>query len=113
MKFMMFVCTDPEPDTAPAEGEPTVDEWVAAHDANGTRLMGQRLRPSADATVVRKRNGEVLITDGPYAETHEWIAGFDILECPDLDAAIAVAAQHEMARNGRIELRPFWPLDED
>ncbi len=61
---------------------------------------------------MRKRGGTVLVTDGPFAETREWIAGFDILECADLDEAIAVAADHEMARRGRIELRPFWPLGE-
>ncbi len=54
----------------------------------------------------------MLVTDGPFAETREWIAGVDILECADLDEAIAVAADHEMARRGRIELRPFWPLGE-
>jgi len=48
---------------------------------------------------VRKREGKVLVTDGPFAETREWIAGFDIFECADLDEAIAVAADHEMARH--------------
>ncbi|MGV8858909.1 YciI family protein [Rhodoglobus sp.] len=112
MKFMMFVCTDAEPDTATDEGETPIDEWAAKNDASGVRVDGNRLRPPQDATVVRKRGGKVLVTDGPFAETHEWIAGFDILECADLDEAIAVAADHEMARHGRIELRPFWPFGE-
>jgi len=112
MKFMMFVCTDTEPDTAPDGGETKVEAWSAKNDAAGVRLAGDRLRPPADATVVRKRGGTVLVTDGPFAETREWIAGFDILECADLDAAIAVAADHEMARRGRIELRPLWPFGE-
>jgi hypothetical protein len=51
----------------------------------------------------------VLVTDGPFAETKEWIAGFDILECANLDEAIDIAAKHPMARFGRIEIRPFWP----
>ena len=54
------------------------------------------------------RGGKVLVTDGPFAETREWIAGFDILECADLDEAIEIASQHPMARFGRLELRPFW-----
>lgn len=112
MKFMMFVCTDTEPDTGPGEGEIPVEQWAAHYDAAGVRLAGDRLRPPADAAVVRKRNGKVLVTDGPFAETKEWIAGFDILECNDLEEAIAVASAHEMARRGRIELRPFWPFDE-
>jgi len=108
MKYMMFVCTDAAPDTAPDHGETSIDDWVAKNDTAGVRLDGNQLRPPSDATVVRKRDGKVLVTDGPFAETREWIVGFDILECADLDAAIAVAADHEMARGGRIELRPFW-----
>ena len=112
MKFMMFVCTDTDPDTAPDDDETTIEAWSAKNDAAGVRLVGNRLRPPADAAVVRKRGGTVLVTDGPFAETREWIAGFDVLECADLDEAIAVAADHEMARRGRIELRPFWPPGE-
>ena len=109
MKYLMFVCTDPEA-LADETGEGTieVDEWVAKYDGNGTRLMGERTRPAEDATSVRRRKGEVLVTDGPYSEARDWIAGFDVLECEDLDAAIAVAAEHPMAAGGRIELRPFW-----
>ena len=70
------------------------------HDASGARIMGDVLRPIADATTVRKRGGPVLVTDGPFAETREWIAGFDILECDDLDQAIDIASQHPMARFG-------------
>ncbi len=57
MKFMMFVCTDTEPDTAPDGGETTLEAWSAKNDAAGVRLAGDRLRPPADATVVRKRGG--------------------------------------------------------
>ena len=109
MKYMMFVCTDTEPD--PPTGDPKlddVDDWVERHDASGARVMGDALRPIADATTVRMRGGKVLVTDGPFAETREWIAGFDILECADLDDAIDIASQHPMARFGRLELRPFW-----
>ncbi len=112
MKYMMFVCRDAEPDTASDAGESPVEDWVAKHDASGVRVIGERLRPPTDATVVRKRDGKVLVTDGPFAESREWIVGFDILECDDLDQAIAVAAEHEMARAGRLELWPFWPFDE-
>jgi hypothetical protein len=72
-------------------------------------VTGNRLRPAEDATTVRRRGDKLLVTDGPFAETQEWIAGFDILECADLDEAIEVASQHPMARFGRLELRPFWP----
>ena len=59
-----------------------------------------RCAGSSDATTVRVRDGEVLLADGPFAETKEQIAGFDIVECADLDEAIEVAAKHPMARFG-------------
>jgi hypothetical protein len=113
MKYLMFVATDPEPERDDPEGELEIEEWCEKYDGSGTRMLGERLRPPADATTVRKRAGKVLVTDGPFAETREWIAGFDILECADLDEAIKVASEHPMARHGRLELRPFWPDDEE
>ena len=110
MKYMMFVATDSEPDvtgTAPA-----VEDWAADVDGRGVRLIGDRLRPAEDATTVRVRAGELLVTDGPFTESKEWIVGFDVLECADLDAAIEIASKHPMAYAGRLELRPFWPMDE-
>jgi hypothetical protein len=113
MRYLMFVATDPEnaPD-ATGEGTLPIDDWVAKHDSAGTRVIGERIRPAEDATTVRRRGGKVLVTDGPFAESREWIVGFDILECADLDEAIAVAAEHPMAAAGRLELRPFWRGDE-
>jgi hypothetical protein len=113
MKYLMFVATDPD---RPAEIDPTgtlpVDEWVGKNDAAGTRLLGERLSPAGTAVVVRRRGGEVLVTDGPFAETHEWIVGFDILECDSLDEAVEIAAQHPVAASGRLELRAFWEGDD-
>jgi hypothetical protein len=54
------------------------------------------------------REEEVLLSDGPFAETKEWIAGFDIIECENLDEAIEVASRHPVARFGSIEVRPLW-----
>jgi len=50
----------------------------------------------------------VVTTDGPFAETKEQVAGFDLLECRDLDDAIAVAAGHPVAGGGALEIRPLW-----
>jgi hypothetical protein len=110
MKYMMFVATDTEPDTDPAPVT-EIDDWF--DEIKGRWVMGERLRPASDATTVRVRSGDLLVTDGPFTESKEWIAGFDILDCDDLDSAIEVAAKHPMARHGRIELRPFWPIDEE
>jgi hypothetical protein len=103
MKFVMFVCVteDVEPDCDPSA-------WIGEMEGRGVRVTGQRLRPVRDSTTVRRRDGEVLVADGPFAETKEQIAGFDILECADLDEAIEVASKHPAAGFGTLELRPFW-----
>ena len=108
---MMFVATDSDPDEAPeAPGE--IDAWVEDVDKRKKRVTGDRLRPKRDAKTVRVRKGELIVTDGPFAETTEVIVGFDILECDGMEEAIAIAARHPMARAGRIELRAFWPFEE-
>ncbi|WCN79802.1 YciI family protein [Micromonospora sp. LH3U1] len=109
MKYMMFVCTDSEPDTDPTD-VPDIDKWVAENDARGRRLDGDPLAPTSAATTVRVRAGELLVSEGPFAETTEVIVGFDLLDCADLDEAIEVARAHPMARHGRLELRPFADL---
>jgi hypothetical protein len=86
---------------------------VKEGEERGINITGSRLRPIEDATTVRLRGGEVLVTDGPFTESKEWIAGFDIIECDNLDEAIDYASRHPMARFGRLELRPFWPFEED
>jgi hypothetical protein len=113
MKYLMLVCIDRDFKPSQDDGAPDVEDWVKEMDSKRIRLMGNRVRPASDATTVRVRNREVLLTDGPYAETKDLIAGFDVLECADLDQAIQVAARHPMAWHGMIELRPFWPDDQD
>lgn len=109
MKYMMFVGVDPDGEEI---GEDNVEEWVADVDGRGKRIIGDRLRPVDDATTVRVRKDELLVTDGPFTESKDWIVGFDILDCDDLDEAIEIASKHPMARAGRLELRPFWPIED-
>jgi hypothetical protein len=109
MKYMMFVCTDTEPETDESR-IPDIEAWVAENDATGRRVEGSVLGAPSAATTVRVRGGELLISDGPFAETKEVIVGFDILECADLDEVIEVARAHPMAWTGRIEIRPFADL---
>ena len=113
MEYMLFIATDTDPD-ADKEDPPgsTVEDWVEEGERRGIRKQGDRLRPPADATTVRVRKGERLVTDGPFTESKEWIAGFDIVDCADLDEAIDYASRHPMARHGRIEIRPFWPFED-
>jgi len=112
MKYMMFVIADPNGVEEPNADRPTIEEWVADVDGRGKRVTGERLRPTSDATTVQFTGGQVLVSDGPFVESKDWICGFDILECDDLDEAIAIAARHPMANGGKLELRPFWPLEE-
>jgi hypothetical protein len=109
MKYLMLVTLDPERDRSDDDltGTLDVEDWVEKYDAAGVRLVGNQVRMAEDATSVVRRKGELIVTDGPYAESREWIVGFDVLECADLDAAIRVAAEHPMAVGGRLELRPF------
>jgi hypothetical protein len=110
MEYLLFVATDSEPD--PRTEENDVDDWVAEGTRRGIRLRGDVLRPRQDATTVRVRGGEVLVTDGPFTESKEWIVGYDILECTDLDEAIDYVSRHPMARNCRIEIRPVMQFEE-
>ena len=111
MKYMLLICSDENTELSAeeqAEIGPTMDAWLKDVDGRGVRLLGSQLRPVSDATTVRARGGDVLVADGPFAETKEQIAGFDIIECADLDEAIDVASRHPVARFGSIEVRPFW-----
>ena len=101
----VVVTTDGEPYVA---AEDTAPAWDADLERRGTLLHRRRLQPVEDATTVRVRGDTVLITDGPFTETKEWIAGFSILEVADLEEAVALAATHPMARFGAIEVRALW-----
>jgi hypothetical protein len=109
MRYVLFICNDPTGEPYDAEHD-NVGEWVEALRASDSYVLGDRLRPVDDATTVRVRGGERIIADGPFTESREWIAGFDIIEADDLDAAIAIAAGHPMARFGLVEVRPVWPF---
>src|SRR3954469_17320841 len=78
----------------------------------GVMLGGDRLQPVATATTVRVRDGERLLTDGPYAETNEQLGGVYMLECEDLDEALAWAARIPEAKTGAVEVRPVMVYDE-
>src|SRR5215203_5646414 len=71
--------------------------------SNGQFITGSELQPIATATAVRVRDGKELITDGPFAETHEQLGGYFLIEAKDLDEATAIAGQIPSARTGTIE----------
>jgi hypothetical protein len=78
--------------------------------ATGALLAAEALKPIETATTVRVRNGKVMVTDGPFAETKEQLAGFYLIEADDLDQAIQVASKIPPAREGSIEVRPVRKL---
>jgi hypothetical protein len=111
-RYMMLVCRDPAAGPQEfAHGE-QADAWVAEMDGRGVLLFGSELEPPSAARTVRVRESRAFVTDGPFVETKEQIAGFAVLECADLDEAIEAAARHPMAGTGIVEVRPFRPLGE-
>jgi len=115
VKFLMLVCVEEGPDEADADAQDADaaedDEsfpWLDDVIARGIRLDGDRLKPPREARTVAVRDGEMLVSDGPFAETKEVICGYDVLECDSIEEAVRVAAAHPVAAFGKIEVRPFW-----
>ena len=104
MRYVLFICTDPTGDPYDAELDDP-GQWVEQLQASGSYVMGDRLRPVEDATTVRVRGGTLLLTDGPFTESKEWIAGFAVLDVADLEEAVTIAATHPRARFGALEVR--------
>jgi len=113
MRYALLICGDEKAmeATSPDEASTTMNDYLAFGEEMGKRGVlqgGERLRPTTDATTVRVRDGEVLTSDGPFAETKEQMGGFDILECDSLEQAIEIAAAHPVAQFGTVEVREFW-----
>jgi len=106
MQYVMLVRVDP--DLAGTVEIDDVEPWVAEGSRTGMRLQGDPVDEPATATTVRVRDGEVLLSDGPFAETKEIVAGYDLLEAPDLERALDYAARHPVARIGALEVREVW-----
>ncbi|MBC3189654.1 transcription initiation protein [Pseudonocardia sp. C8] len=110
MKYVLLICddeTDP-PTNDELRDDPVHQAWWEDVQRRGGLIVGERLRPVVDATTVRVREGETLVSDGPFAETKDVVGGIVMIECPNLDDAIAVAEGHPYARRGGIEIRPVW-----
>jgi hypothetical protein len=106
--LLIYDCNRPEP------GDPRFEEALARVNAytdelrrRGVLRAGDPLHPVSTATTVRVRDGETLVTDGPFAETHEELGGYYVLECGGLDEALELAALCPMAQVGSVEVRPI------
>jgi hypothetical protein len=115
MRYLLMICLDETAYAAlsPEEAEASMARYGAFYDEMSSRGVlqgGERLRPTADSTTVRVRDGEVVTSDGPFAETKEQIGGYYVVDCKDLDEAIEVAAKIPGAEIGTIEVRPIWDM---
>ena len=112
MKYMLLIYHDELAwnELGEAEWQKIYGEYRQLREqlqVDGQYLDGSQLQPTPTATSIRIRNGEELVTDGPFAETHEQLGGYFLIEAKDLDEAIAVAKRIPSARMGAIEVRPL------
>ena len=113
MKYALLICTSEAVNAArtPSEVETEMADYMAFQENAGAALLdGVRLHPTAEATTVRVRDGDVIVSDGPFAETKEQMGGFYLVDAQDLDEAIAIAAKIPGAWKGSIEVRPVWEM---
>ena len=115
MRYALLICSDESAMAAfsPEEAAASSARYAAfgeEMERRGVLLGGERLRPTSDATCVRVVEGDVVVSDGPFAETKEQMGGFYLVECKDLDEAIEVASKIPAAENGTIEVRPIWEM---
>jgi hypothetical protein len=118
MKFLAMLYAEESRWTNATEAD--MAAVMAAHEAFGAAagqagvlVGGEALELTTSATTVRVRDGERMLTDGPYAETKEAIGGYYVLECKDLDEALTWAAQIPEAQHGSVEVRPIMSFEGD
>jgi hypothetical protein len=113
MRYVLLVCDDENVELSPGGVEQRLAAYAAFQDgaeADGVLESRERLRPTSSSTTVRVRNGDLVIADGPFAETKEQIAGFYVVACDNLDEAIELASKIPAAQWGTIEVRPVWEM---
>lgn len=111
MKYMMLIYGNEEAFEQASEEQmgavlQAYGAFSAKYGAENKILGGDGLQPTTTATTVSVRDGKTITTDGPFAETHEQLGGYYLIECDNLDEAIEIAAQIPGASDGRVEVRP-------
>ncbi len=113
MKYLLLCCFDEKrwesiPESQRAGIMRKYGELLRSLDESGGHLASARLQPTAAATTVRGRNGKLITTDGPFAETKEQLGGYHLVECKDLDEAISIAKRiPTIPYGGTVEVRPL------
>ena len=108
-RYMLLLYADEPDPTEREERDAELPAWQQFTDSlreAGLFLGADRLHPVGSATTVRMRNGETEVLDGPFAVTKEYLGGYYLLECADLDEALKQAARVPLARYGSVEVRP-------
>ena len=106
MQYLVSVIDDGTGPATPTE-DANIDEFNDRLRDEGYWVFAGGLASPGSATVVDNRGGEAVFTDGPFVESKEYLAGFWIIEAPDLDVALKLAAEGSKACNRKIEVRPF------
>ncbi|WP_020495363.1 YciI family protein [Sciscionella marina] len=106
MRYALLFCVDEEL-AEDAAAEASCRAWTAEMRERGVLGESLGLRPPYEATSIRVREQNALLTDGPFAETREQLAGLTVVDCADLDEALEIAAKHPAARMGVVEARPL------
>jgi hypothetical protein len=115
MQYMLLCCFDEErwaqlPDAQKDEIMHEYDAFIQGIVKSGHYRAGAKLQPTSKASTIRQRAGERVVTDGPFAETKEQLGGYHLVECQDLDEALAIAGRIPTLRvGGSIEVRPVVP----
>lgn len=106
MQYLVSVIDD-TPSSATTDEMAAIRVFNEGLQADGHWVFAGGLGAPSTATVIDGRGAEAMITDGPFAETKEWLSGFWVIEAPDLDVALRLAAEGSRACNRRVEVRPF------
>jgi hypothetical protein len=114
--LLLYSADGAGPDPESPEGEAQMARWFAVTEEMGQAgvlVSGDALQPTSTATTLRVREGETLITDGPFAETKETLGGYYVIDVPDLDAASQWAEKMPLAPYGSVEIRALMEFDQE
>jgi hypothetical protein len=115
-QYMLLIFADNEQGPAPdsPEGQAHLQKWFTYTEGlreAGVLVSGEALQPPTTATTVAVRNGERVVSDGPFADTKEWLGGYYVIDAPDLDAALDHAAGMPNITWGTVEVRPVMTFE--
>jgi hypothetical protein len=106
VRYLLLICGD---ESAAAHADDGCGGWIEEMEERGMLCATGGLKPPAQARTVRVRRRKLMVSDGPFAETKEQIAGFCVIECADMAGAVEAASRHPAAGYGTIEVRSLLP----